>query len=71
MVSYYTKQLGCPLSGIGHITGRRRKEKGLVGSFRYNYYCGSTEDWALIQDPVFIFVIILFSPATKRDQAFI
>ena len=59
------------LSGVCHITGRRRKGKGSVGPFRYNYYCETTKEPALIRDPVFIFVITLFSPATKRDQAFI
>ena len=59
------------LSGACHITGRRRKGKGLVGLFRFNYYCGSTKDPALSRDLAFIFVIMLIPPATKRDQAFI
>ena len=59
------------LSDVCHITGRRRKGKVLVGPFRYNYYCGLTKDTALIRDPVFIFVIMLFPLATKRDQVFI
>ena len=46
-VLYYTKGLYCPLSGVYHITGRR-KGKGLVGPFRYDYYCGTTKDPALI-----------------------
>ena len=58
----------CP---VAHITGRRRKEKGLEVPCKYNYYSGPTKDPALIQDPTFIFVIMLFPPATKRDQAFI
>ena len=29
-----------------------------------------TKDEALIQDPEFIFVILVFPLATKRDQAF-
>ena len=49
------------LSGICHITGRRRKGKGLVAPFRYNDYCGPTKDPALIRDPAFILVIMLFS----------
>ena len=67
MVLYYMKGsvVRC------HIIGRRRKGKGSsVGPSRYNY-CEPTKDPALIQDPAFIFVIMLFSPATKRDQAFI
>ena len=36
-----------------------------------NYYCGPTKDSALIRDPASIFVIMLFPPATKQDQAFI
>ena len=68
---YYTKGLCCLLSGVCHITGRRRKGKGLVGPFRYNYYCGPTKDLALIQDQAFICVIMLFPPATKQDQVFI
>ena len=71
MVLYYTKELCRPLSGVCHIPGRRRKGKGLVEPFRCNYYCGPTKDPALIRDPAFIFVIMLFSPATKPDQMFI
>ena len=57
---------------VCYITGRRRKGKGVVGPFRYNYYCGPpTKDPASIRDPAFIFVILLFLPATKRDHAFI
>ena len=63
-VLYYMKGLCRLLSGV-HITGRRRKRKGLVGLFRYNYYCGPMKDPALIRDPAFIFVIMLFPPATK------
>ena len=57
--------LCCVLSGVCHITGRRRKGKGLVGPFRYNYYREPTKDPALIRDPAYIFVIMLFSPAIK------
>ena len=71
VVLYYMMGLCCALSGVYHITGRKRKGKGLVGPFRYNYYCGPTKDLALIQDHAFIFVIMLFSPASKREQAFI
>ena len=71
MVLYYTKGLCCPLLGFHHIIGRRRKGKGLVAPFRYNYYCGPTKDLALIRDLALIFVIMLFPPASKRDQAFI
>ena len=28
----------------------------------YNYYCGPTKDLALIRDPAFISVIMLFPP---------
>ena len=42
VVLYYTKGLCCLLSGVYHIIGRRRNGKGLVGPFRYNYYCGPT-----------------------------
>ena len=48
VVLYYTKELYRPLSGVCHTTGRRGKGKGLVGPFRYNYYCGPTKDLALI-----------------------
>ena len=71
VVLYNTKGPYSPLSGVCHITGRRRKEKGLVVPCRYNYYSGSTKDPVLIQDPAFIFVIMLFSLATKQDQTFI
>ena len=71
MVLCYTKGLCHPLLGICNSTGRRRKWKGLVVPCRYNYYCGPTKDPVLIQDPGFIFVIMLFPPATKRDQALI
>ena len=60
------KRLCRLLSGICHITGRRRKGKGLEVPCKYNYYCGPTKDPALIrdpaliQDPAFIFVILLF-----------
>ena len=50
------------------ITGRRRKGKGSVGPFRYNYYCEPTKDPALIRDMAFIFVIMLFSPATNETR---
>ena len=59
------------LLGILYITARRRKGKGSLGSFTDNCYCEPTKDPALIRDPAFIFVIMLFYPATKRDQAFI
>ena len=65
MVLYYMKGLCRALSGVCHITGRRRNGKDSVGIFRYNYYCGPTKD------PAFISVIMLFSPATKQDQAYI
>ena len=70
-VVYYKKTLYHPLSGICHITGRRRKGKGLELPCRYNDYCRPTKDLTLIQDLAFIFVIMLFPLATKRDQAFI
>ena len=62
VVLYHTKGLCCLLSDASHITGRRRKGKGLVGPFRYNYYCGCTKDPVLIWNPAFIFVIMLFPP---------
>ena len=52
------------------LLGEGGKE-GSVGPFRYHYYCESTTDQVLIRDQAFIFVIMLFSPATKQDQAFI
>ena len=67
VVLCYTKGLCRPLSGVYHITGRRRKKR----LSRYNYYFGPTKDTVLIQDPAliqnpaFIFVIMLFLPATK------
>ena len=54
------------LSGVCNVTGRRRKGKGLVVLCRYNYYCGPTKDPALIQDPVFIYVIMLFPPPLNK-----
>ena len=69
MVLYYTKGLCCPLSGVCHITGRRRK--GLEVPCKYNYYGGPTTDPALIRDSAFILDIMLFPQATKQDQAFI
>ena len=68
VVLYYTEGLCCLLSGVYHITVRRRKGKGLVGPFRYDYDCRPTKDPVLIRDPTFIFVILLFPLATKRDQ---
>ena len=70
-VLYYMKGLCRPLSGVYHNTGRSRKGKGLVVPCKYNYCCGPTKDQALIQNLAFIFLIILFPPATTRDQAFI
>ena len=37
MVFYYTKGLCCPLASVCHITGRRRKGKGLEVPCKYNY----------------------------------
>ena len=65
VVLYYTKRLYRLLSGVCHITGRRRKGKGLVAPFRYNNYCGP------IKNTAYIFVIMLFPLATNRDQVFI
>ena len=59
MVLYYTKGLCHPLSSVCHITGRRRKGKGLEVPCKYNYYCGPTKDPMLIWELVFIFVIML------------
>ena len=71
VVLYNTKGLYHLPSGICHITGRRRKGKGLELPCKYNYYCRPTKDPVLIRDPAFIFVIMVFSPATKQGQAFI
>ena len=49
----------------------KEKRKDLVGPFKYNYHCGATKDLVLIQDPAFIFIVMLFPQATKQDQAFI
>ena len=68
VVLYYMKGLCRPLSGTYHITGRRRKGKGLVGPFRYDYYCGPTKDPALIQDPAFIFGVMLFPQPLKKTR---
>ena len=62
VVLYYTKGLCCPLSGVCHITGKRRKGKGLQVPCKYNYYCGPTKD------PTFIVIMLL---PTKQEQAFI
>ena len=43
------------------------KGKGLKVPYKYNYYRGPTKDPALIRDPPFIFVVMLFPPATKPD----
>ena len=60
-----------PLSGVSHITRRRKKGKGLEVPCKYNYYFGSEKDPALIRDPVFVFVIMLFPLASKQDKAFV
>ena len=53
-------------------TGRRRKGKSLEVPFKYIFYRGSTaEDPTFNQDPTFIFAIMLFHLATKRDQVII
>ena len=59
----------CQASVILLGEGGKEKVKGLVGPYRYNYYCEHTKDAALIQDLAFIFIIMLFPPATKQDQA--
>ena len=71
VVLYYKKGLCRLLSGVCYITGRRKKGKGLVGLFKYNYYCGLTIDPALIWDLAFIIYIMLYPPTTKQDQTFI
>ena len=65
VVLYYKKGLCRLLSGVCYITGRRKKGKGIVGLFKYNYYCGLTID------PAFIIYIMLYPPTTKQDQTFI
>ena len=47
------------------ITGRRRKEKGLVGLFRYNYYCGPHKRPGVNSRPGIYFCYNAISPATK------
>ena len=64
------KGLYRPLYDVCHINGRR-KGKGLEVSCKYNFYYGSTKDPAFNRDLAYIFAIILFHPATKRDQVFI
>ena len=64
---YYILPKRALSSAVCHITGRRRKGKGLEVPCKY---CRPTKDLALIPDPVYIFVILLFSLTTKRDQAF-
>ena len=44
---------------------KEEKKRLIVGPRRYNYYCGPTKDPVLIRDLAFIFVIMLFPPATK------
>ena len=59
------------LSGIYYITGRRRKRKGSVGPFRYNYYCEPTKDPVLIRDliPIIACIRPLFAnPVTNRND---
>ena len=66
---YYNTQRGsvvhCPAA---HITGRRRKGKGLEISYKYDYYGGPTKDPTLIQDPTIIFAIILFPPPLNETR---
>ena len=71
---YYITRRGsivhCQASVI--LLGEGGKEKAYYYHVRrYNYYCGSIKDPALIQDPAFISVIMLVRPTTKRDQVFI
>ena len=54
VVLYYMKGLCRLLSCICHITGRRKKGKGLEVPCNYNYYCGPTKDPALIRDQAFL-----------------
>ena len=44
---------------------KKEEKRFIVGSHRYNYYYGPPTDPALIQDPVFIFILMLFPLATK------
>ena len=48
-IFYYMKGLCHPLSNVCHITGRRRKGKGLEVLCKYNYYYGSTKTWRLFK----------------------
>ena len=66
VVLYYMEEFCRPLSGVYHITVRRRKGKGLVGPFRYDYYCGPIKDLALIQVPaLFLLYCYLPQPVNK------
>ena len=64
---------GALLSSVQRLSynWEKKERKGLEVQSEYNYCCGPTKDPALIQDPAFIFVIMLFPSATKQDQAFI
>ena len=69
VVLYYTKGLCHPLSDVCHITGRKRRGKGLEDCIevlcKCNHYCGPTKDPALIRDPAFIFAIMLPQPLNE------
>ena len=62
VVFCYMKRLCHVLSDVCHITGSRKKGKGLEVPCKY---------YEATKDPVFIFVIMLVPLSTKRDQAFI
>ena len=59
------------MSGVYHMTGRRKKGKGLEVPCKHNYYFGPEKDPVLIRDLVFVFVIMLFPPTSKQDKAFV
>ena len=69
VIIYYTNGLCHQLSSIYHITGRRRKRKGL--DHVNIMIIVNPQKTALIRDLALIFVIMLSPPATKQDQAFI
>ena len=66
---YYSTRKGSVVCCLtAHITGRRRKEKGLEVPCKYNYYGAPTKDQVLIRDQVFSFVIMLFSQPLNETR---
>ena len=75
VVLYYMKRFCHPLSGVCHITGTRRKGKGLEVSCKYrgkyNLLLLTHKKPGANRELEFIFAIMLFLLATKQDQVFI